>query len=218
MSMQTNSQARWKLPAGLALAVLTVAAVALIPTVAFAGHDRAAPAAATHDHTMAGHAMAGHTMAMLSAGLEDELAQVRRATARYHDLDVALAAGYELGWVNGSGARIITGCVADPNGTGAMGYHYFHPQLMADNAVNALEPEVLVYESGPNGNRELVAVEWVARGPNTNPPGVSSPPSVLGMPMHILVPAVGFYIMHGWVWKPNPAGILTDWNPEVSCP
>jgi hypothetical protein len=228
MSMQTNSQAQWKLPVGLALAVLTVAAVALIPTVAFAGHDRAAPAAATHDHVMAGHTMAGHTMAghtmaghgmaTLGAGLEDELAQVRRVTARFHDLDEALEAGYELGWVNGSGVRIITGCVADPNGTGAMGYHYFHPQLMADNAVNDLEPEALVYESGPDGKRELVAVEWVARGPNTNPPGVTSPPSVLGMPMHILVPAVGFYIMHGWVWKPNPAGVFEDWNPEVSCP
>ena len=28
---------------------------------------------------------------------------------------------------------------------GAMGYHYFNADLMADNAVNALEPEVLVY-------------------------------------------------------------------------
>jgi hypothetical protein len=41
---------------------------------------------------------------------------------------------------------------------------------------------------------------------------------VLGMPMHILVPAVGFYIMHAWVWQPNPAGMFEDWNPEVSCP
>jgi len=211
--MQTNWQARWKLPAGLGLAVFAVAAVALIPTVALAGPDRQAPAMVTQHHSMA-----GHDLAMLGAGLEDELAQVRRVTARFHDLDAALAAGYELGWVNGSGVRIITGCVADPNGTGAMGYHYFQPQLMADNAVNALEPEALVYESGPDGKRELVAVEWVVRGPNSNPPGVSSPPSVLGMPMHILVPAVGFYLMHGWVWKPNPAGIFEDWNPEVSCP
>ena len=218
MIMQVNSKTRWKLPVGLVLGVLGVTAVALIPTVALAGHDRPAVAAAGHDHAMAGHTMAGHTMSTLGAGLEDELAQVRRVTARFHDLDKALEAGYELGWVNGSGVRIITGCVADPNGTGAMGYHYFHPQLMADNAVNVLEPEVLVYESGPNGKRELVAVEWVARGANSNPPGVSSPPSVLGMPMHILVPAVGFYLMHGWVWKPNPTGILTDWNPEVSCP
>ena len=40
----------------------------------------------------------------------------------------------------------------------------------------------------------------------------------LGMPMHILVPAVGFYLMHAWVWKHNPAGIMADWNPNVSCP
>jgi hypothetical protein len=43
---------------------------------------------------------------------------------------------------------------------------------------------------------KLVAAEWVARGPNSNPPGVAEAPSVLGMQMHILVPAVGFWIMH----------------------
>ena len=35
--------------------------------------------------------------------------------------------------------------------------------------------------------------------------------------MHILVPAVGFYILHAWVWGHNPAGMFVDWNPEVSC-
>jgi hypothetical protein len=151
------------------------------------------------------------------AGLQAELAQVRRVTARFHDLDAALDAGYELGWVNGSGMRIITGCVAHPT-AGAMGYHYFNAELMDDLAVNVLEPEVLVYAPGLGGHLRLVAVEWVARGPNSNPPGVSEPPVVLGMPMHILVPAVGFYIMHAWVWKPNPAGMFADWNPEVACP
>jgi hypothetical protein len=151
------------------------------------------------------------------AGLQAELAQVRRVTARFHDLDAALDAGYELGWVNGSGTRIITGCVAHAT-AGAMGYHYFNPELMDDLAVNVLEPEVLVYARGGGGHLRLVAVEWVARGLNSNPPGVSEPPIVLGMPMHILVPAVGFYIMHAWVWKPNPAGMFADWNPEVACP
>lgn len=145
-----------------------------------------------------------------------ELAQVRSVTARFHDLDTALAAGYELGWVNGSGTRIITGCVAHPT-AGAMGYHYFNEQLMDDLAVDLLQPEVLVYAPGPDGQLRLVAVEWVARGPNSNPPGVSEPPSVLGMPMHILVPQVGFYIMHAWVWEPNPAGMFEDWNPNVTC-
>jgi hypothetical protein len=208
--MRPNSAARtkFKLPLGLGLAVLAAAAVVLIPTVAFGG-DEAGTEAAAHD-------MAAH-----EAGLQDELAQVRRVTARFHDLDAALEAGYELGWVNGSGVRIITGCVAHPT-AGAMGYHYFNEELMDDLAVDPLEPEVLVYASGPDGQRKLVAVEWVVRGPDSNPPGVTPPPipTVLGMEMHILVPPPGpaFYLMHAWVWKPNPAGMFEDFNPEVTCP
>jgi hypothetical protein len=216
--MRPNSSARnkFKLPLGLGLAVLVVAAAVVIPTVATARPDGAAPPAAAA--VAAGHAMAGHNMGALeTAALEDELAQVRRVTARFHDVDAALAAGYELGWVNGSGVRIITGCVFHPT-AGAMGYHYFNAELMADLTTDALAPEVLVYGPGEDGKLKLVAVEWVVRGQNSNPPGVSSPPSVLGMPMHILVPAVGFYIMHAWVWKPNPAGMFADWNPEVTCP
>jgi hypothetical protein len=193
----------WKLLLGFAVAVpLAVLAAVLIPSVATGGHDHAAHAA-TAD----------------SATLQDELAQVRGVTARFHRVEEAIAAGYELGWVNGSGVRIITGCVSHPT-AGAMGYHYFNSQLMADNAVDPLEPEALVYESTPDGGRKLVAVEWVVRGPQSNPPGVSEPPSVLGMEMHILVPPPGpaFYLMHGWVWKNNPAGMFADWNPEVTCP
>jgi len=192
----------WKLGLGLGLAALAVAGLALLPAVATAEED-----AAAHDH--AAHA----------ASLQDELAKVRRVTARFHQVGEAIAAGYELGWVNGSGVRIITGCVANPT-AGAMGYHYFHPGLMADNAVDALQPEALVYESTPDGGRKLVALEWVVRGPDSNPPGASEPPSVLGMEMHVLVPPPGpaFYLMHAWVWKNNPAGMFADWNPKVICP
>jgi hypothetical protein len=161
-----------------------------------------------------GHDMGSHNVD--EAELHADLAQVRRATARFHDLDAALEAGYELGWVNGSGNTIITNCVAHPT-AGAMGYHYFNAQLMDDLAVDVLQPEVLVYAPGPDGQLRLAAVEWVARGPNSNPAGVSEPPSVLGMPMHILNPVVGFYLMHAWIWQPNPAGMFTDWNPDVSC-
>ena len=41
---------------------------------------------------------------------------------------------------------------------------------------------------------------------------------MLDMPMHILNQAVGFYLMHAWIWQPNPAGVLSDWNPDVTCP
>jgi hypothetical protein len=209
--MRTSSAARsgWKRPLGLGLTLLTVVAVA-IPAVAIARSGSATAAAAAH---ATGH----HVTALDSAGLQEELAQVRRVTARFHDVDAARAAGYELGWVNGSGVRILTGCIANPT-AGAMGYHYFNPELMADLTTDVLHPEALVYAPNEDGTLQLAAVEWVVRGQNSNPPGVSSPPSVLGMPMHILVPAVGFYLMHAWVWKPNPSGIMADWNPDVSCP
>ena len=99
--MRTSSASRntWKLPLGLGLALLAVVTAVAIPTLAIAGSDAAGPASAAH-------AMAGHDMAGIdTAGLEDDLAQVRAVTARFHDLDEALAAGYELGWVNGSGVR-----------------------------------------------------------------------------------------------------------------
>ena len=182
----------------LAASVFAAASIGRIPT--------ASPAAA-HDH--ASHADT----------LQHELAQVRRATARFQSVEEATAAGYELGWVNGSNVRILTGCVANAT-AGAMGYHYINPGLMTDNDVDPLRPEALVYESSPDGGRKLVAVEWIVRSAQSNPPGVTEPPSVLGMQRHILVPPPGpaFYLMHAWIWKHNPTGIIADWNPEVTCP
>ena len=196
---------RWTLPFGLALLVLAIAGVALIPAVASAEEQ-----ATSHDH--AAHA----------AGLQDELAQVRAATARFHRVEEAIEAGYELGWVNGSGVRIITGCVAHPT-AGAMGYHYINAELMDDLVADPLQPEALVYARAPGGGLKLVAVEWIVRGPQSNPPGVPAgapAPMVLGMDMHILVPPPGpaFYLMHAWIWKHNSAGMFADWNPEVTCP
>jgi hypothetical protein len=153
----------------------------------------------------------------VTAGGQDELAVVRETTARFHDVDAATAAGYQLGYVNGAGNRIITGCIAHPT-AGVMGYHYFNKQLIDDLVVDERQPEGLVYTSGPEGQLRLVAVEYVVPGAGSNPPGVSEPPTVLGKPMHILVPAVGFYIQHVWVWSHNPAGMFVDWNPELSCP
>jgi hypothetical protein len=163
-------------------------------------------------------AMAITALPAIAGNGGDDLAKVRAATAKFHRVEAAIAAGYELGWVNGSGNRIITGCIAHPT-EGAMGYHYFHPDLMADHGVDPLEPEALVYAPGPNGQLKLAAVEWIVLGPDSNPPGVTEAPSVLGMEMHILVPPPGpaFYLLHAWVWKNNPSGMFQDWNPNVSC-
>jgi hypothetical protein len=154
---------------------------------------------------------------LASAGGDSDIAIVRQVTARFHDVNAAKAAGYELGYVNGAGNRIITGCIAHPT-AGVMGYHYFNKKLIDDLVVDEQQPEGLVYTSGPEGQLKLVAVEYVVPGAGSNPPGVSVPPTIFGRPMHILVPAVGFYIQHVWVWSHNPAGMFVDWNPALTCP
>lgn len=197
---------------GLGLAAPVLAVLALLMPSGASGDVESTP----HDHS--DHDRSAHDHSAVGAGIAQKLSQVRRATAGFHDVDKALVAGYELGWVNGSGVRIVGGCVAHPT-AGAMGYHYFNARLMADNTVDPLAPEVLVYAPDGDGGLELVAVEWVVRSEHSNPPGVSVAPSVLGMDMHILVPPPGpaFYLTHAWIWAPNPAGMFADWNPNVSC-
>ena len=154
---------------------------------------------------------------IVSLARQDELAAVRQATARFHRVDAAIAAGYELGYVNGNNVRIITGCVAHPT-AGALGYHYFNKDLIDDLVVDVLKPEGLVYAPASNGELKLVAVEYVVPGLASNPSGVAEPPTVFGNEMHILVPAVGFHTLHAWIWSHNPAGMFAHWNPEVGCP
>jgi hypothetical protein len=191
---------------GVGLAVPVLVGAALVPGMA-SGEDKA-PA---NDH-------AAHRDAANAATMGAELAQVRRATAKFHRVDQAVAAGYELGWVNGAGMRIVGVCISHPT-AGAMGYHYFNAELMADDTTDAQRPEVLVYEKTADGELDLVAVEYVVRSAQSNPTGVSGAPSVLGIQMHILAPPPGpaFYLMHAWVWKDNPKGMFEDWNPDVSC-
>jgi hypothetical protein len=43
-----------------------------------------------------------------------------RFTAQFNRVEAAIEAGYELGYVNGAGNRLITGCIAHPT-AGAMG-------------------------------------------------------------------------------------------------
>ena len=76
------------------------------------------------------------------------LAGIRAATARYHDVDAAIADGYAQ----------ATPCVAEAEG--GDGIHYVK-QSLVDGVVTPLQPEVLLYEPKKNGGLKLVAAEYL---------------------------------------------------------
>ena len=142
-----------------------------------------------------------------AAGVGADLAQVRAATARFHRVEVAEAAGY----VNVN----VGECVEHPE-LGAMGYHFVNFGLV-DLELDAVQPEILVYAPGPNGQLRLGAVEYaVPIAPWDAIHGEDNPPMVLGQHLHAN-PYLGLYVLHAWIWRNNPAGLFEDWNPSVSC-
>lgn len=76
-----------------------------------------------------------------------------------------------------------------------------------------------MYERLPNGKMHLVAVEWnVSKALWEAEYGVGNVPTVLGREVGVLNPALNWYILHAWVWQPNPSGMFNNWNPDVTCP
>jgi hypothetical protein len=141
------------------------------------------------------------------------------ATARFHDLDVAKAAGYSV-TVEDLAKKT---CIAQ-EGSGGMGVHMLNPDLLDEN-IDATQPELLVYEPTDNGRMKLVALEYlVFKGAWELEHGVgAAPPSLFGQPF-MLTPAGNryglpdFYALHSWIWKPNPSGVFQPYNPRVICP
>ena len=141
----------------------------------------------------------------LAAGQSD-LAEARRGTASFHKVEKAEAAGY----VSTLGSL---GCFENP-GVGGMGLHYLRPDLL-DGEVTAGEPEALVYEMRADGTLKLAGHEYLVPSELVDP---SDPPELFGHRFHPH-PVLPFWIMHAWVWQPNPDGMLADWNPRVAmCP
>jgi hypothetical protein len=149
-------------------------------------------------------------------------------TAKYHSLDVAKKAGYSI-LADTAG---IT-CIAEP-GMGAMGVHYVKGDLVKDPTIDARHPEALVYAPDAHGRLHLAAVEyvvirsdWEASQPQLPNMGYTTavtpaPPRLFGQtfdftdaPNRYGLPP--FYSLHAWVWKNNPAGTFTMWNPSVHC-
>jgi len=139
----------------------------------------------------------------------------KSATARFHDLEQAKAAGYTVTVADVAGLT----CIEDPNGTGTMGVHMLNPALLFDGGViDPVRPEILVYEPRNDGTLKLVALEYLVFKSDFGP----GRPSLFGQPFDE-IPAVNRYdipeswALHAWLWKPNPAGMLKPYNPRVDC-
>lgn len=144
-----------------------------------------------------------------AAGAQSELAELRRATSRFHRPEEAAEAGYTVLVTHPtSGAT----CLEDP-AEGGMGRHMLNPDLV-DDVVVVSQPEVVIYEPMQNGKLRLVAVEYIIpysiRGPD------QPPPTLFGREF-LHNPTFGLWMLHAYVWKHNPAGTFATWNPTISC-
>ena len=134
------------------------------------------------------------------------LSQVRDATESYHQVSVAQAAGYNL--VPG-----LDYCFDNP-GVGGMGFHYINVALL-DTVIDPLKPEAMVYAPRLNGTLALGAVEYIVLAATWDAEH-SKPPTLFGQ-VFGFEEALGVYELHAWIWKNNPSGVFSEWNPKVSC-
>jgi hypothetical protein len=148
----------------------------------------------------------GQALGRIDPGIGAELARARAATARYHDVEVAIADGYVL----------ASDCVAGP--AGAMGYHYVNlgmfvvppdgpPTLAAP--MDARAPQALLYVPDANDRLRLVGAEYI------NPAG----DELFGQPFADGTPLFGpNTALHVWLWQANPAGMFAPFHAGLRCP
>jgi hypothetical protein len=183
------------------------------------------------------------TLAMVSVARADPgpgeptFAEVLALTDRFRNVEVALADGY----IRDPGDICETAdMMGRPIEQGAMGIHFFRPDLLGISGPPAprvggngthtdfRQPAVLIYEPQANGSLELVAVENLVFIDAWNAAGHSEPPTFHGVPYDRMVddPATAtdeahmfepHYDRHVWIYRENPNGVFTSFNPAVSC-
>jgi hypothetical protein len=165
------------------------------------------------------------------------LAQMRAATERFRDVNAALAEGYVRDPTDTCDTAEMMG---RPAAFGAMGIHFFRPDLLGINAppnprVNGngthtdwSRPAILIYEPQADGSLQLVAIEnlvfqasWHAAG-NAQRPTIHGRPydSMRDDPATPIDEAHAFephYDQHIWLYRDNPRGLYEQFNPAVSC-
>lgn len=154
-----------------------------------------------------GLALTGSASARGDGGLKRELADVRRATARYSDPENAVSDGY----------------IPEEAAVCGMGYHYPHEDFVAAivefqegnqtplveylGSLDRTEPPVITYGEDDDGNLILGAVEYLTLDDSTDFFTETTDDE--------WSPFVGpTFAMHAWVHFPNPEGVFHPTNPR----
>ena len=150
-----------------------------------------------------------------SAAGGETLSNAYDATAVFRDPVAALAGGYAL-LTDAAGVACI-----DMPGQGAMGVHYVNSTLVQGGTLDAARPQALVYEVQANGDERLVALEYVVF-QSAWDANHTAPPSLFGQtfmsnPADNRFGLPAFYSLHAWIWKDNPTGMFSPFNPQVRC-
>jgi len=168
---------------------------------------------------------------------EPTLDEVRQVTERFRDVNVALAEGYIRDPFNLCETAEMMG---RPASQGAMGVHYFRPDLLGVTAppsprvdgvgthTDFRKPAILIYEPQADGTLQLVAVENLVFAAAWRAAGHSEPPSFHGVKWDSMTddPATSLdeahmfaphFDRHVWIYRDNPNGVFAPFNPAVSC-
>jgi hypothetical protein len=168
---------------------------------------------------------------------EPTLDEVREATKRFRDVNVALAEGYIRDPFNICETAPMMG---RPESLGAMGVHYVRPDLLgitgppsprvngSGTHTDFRTPAILIYEPQADGSMQLVAVENLVFKAAWHAAGHSAPPSFHNVPWDSMVddPATPIdeahmfephYDRHVWLYRRNSNGMFAQFNPAVSC-
>lgn len=177
-------------------------------------------------------------LAMVDPGPgEPTLDQVRAATERFRDVNVALAEGYMRDPLNLCDTAEMMGRPAE---LGAMGIHFARPDLLGISGppnprvsgsgthTDFLRPSILIYEPQADGSLELVAVENLVFAESWRAAGYDAPPTFHGVTYdtmaddpstpvdeaHLFEP---HHDRHVWLYRENPNGMFAPFNPAVTC-
>ena len=211
------------------------------PTVANAARQQLVPVIHNHDHAAAGaggevvdgeggaffgehvHGTPGPVTAAQAVVLKRQLAEAKAATAKYNDIDAAKADGYF------QVTQFIPG----------IGLHLANLRIPA-NTFDPAKPQILLYQPDASGDLRLVGVAYQFVHTNDTPPvGFAGGSDVWHYHSNLCFvrggsvtiakddascKAVGglafqaqtAWLLHAWIWKANPNGVFTEYNPRVT--